>query len=260
MVFRKDACKAVAYPGICESIVSEIRHSGAYCPNVTCSQNIDIPVRLLRRPFVVPYRSSFVSVTVVMQQPAILSRLRTETRSQHDAIEQTLRLVDDKLTRQAYRHRLAQFYGFYKPVEDRIYADLGPLSARLVLAKRRKAHLLEADLTVLCDRDVMHLPLCHDLPRLTSVAECFGCMYVLEGATLGGILISRHIQMTLGITPATGGRFFSGYAEQTGAMWQEFRAAITGFALTSEDQDTVIKTACTTFEALRSWCEGSIRQ
>ena len=196
--------------------------------------------------------------TVVTQQPATLSRLRAETRLQHEAIERALMLMADQLTLPAYVHRLEQFYGFYKPVEDRIFDDMGPLAARLTLAKRRKTRLLEADLDVLRQGDGMPPALCRHLPRLVSAAECFGCMYVLEGATLGGVLISRHIQAKLGVTPATGGRFFAGYAGQTGAMWQEFRAAITEFSVTTDDQDAVINTACATFEALQSWCEGEL--
>lgn len=200
-----------------------------------------------------------MSNTVLRQQPATLSRLRTETRGQHEAIEQALMLMADQLTLPTYIRRLEQFYGFYKPVEDRICDDSGPLgarlTARLTLAKRRKTHLLEADLKVLRQCQGTPLALCRHLPRLVSAAECFGCMYVLEGATLGGVLISRHIETKLGVTPATGGRFFKGYAEQTGTMWQEFRTAITEFSLTTDDDDAVIETACATFEALRLWCE-----
>ena len=178
-----------------------------------------------------------------------------ETRDQHNAIEQTLTLMDDNLTLPNYQYRLEQFYGFYKPVEDRIYADTGPMSAHLALAKRCKTPLLEADLRTLRQYPVEQLPQCFHLPRLVSVAECFGCMYVLEGATFGGAIISRHVQMKLGVTPTTSGRFFTGYAEQTGTMWHEFRAAMVAFSLVRDDQDTVIKTARGTFEALQIWCE-----
>ena len=169
-------------------------------------------------------------------------------------------LMTDQPTLHGYLHRLEQFYGFYKPVEDRVYADTGPLAAWLTLAKRRKAPLLETDLHVLRQQHAVSLPVCRDLPRLVSATECFGCMYVLEGATLGGVFIGRHIQAKLGVTPATGGRFFEGYAAQTGSMWQEFRAALTTFSLTTDDHDTMIKTACATFEALQTWCERKPRR
>jgi heme oxygenase len=193
-------------------------------------------------------------MTVTLQLP-LLSRLRTETRDQHDAIEQTLRLMDDDLTAEAYRRRLAQFYGFYKPVEARILDGRGALAAALAVQERRKTPLLEADLKALGQATAC-LPLCTKLPPLVSAAECFGCLYVLEGATLGGVIISRHVGRKLAISPASGGKFFDGYGEHTGAMWQQFRTAITTFSSGSDEQDKVVASARATFEALQHWCEG----
>ena len=194
--------------------------------------------------------------TAVTLRPAVLARLRTETRDQHDAIEQTLQLMDDDLTAAAYRHRLERFYGFYKPVEDRIFNNGSPLEEWLTLQHRRKTPLLEADLKALGQQAAAPLPLCVDLPPLNDAAEYFGCMYVLEGATLGGVLISRHIQKKLGMTAMTGGQFFNGYGERTGAMWQEFRTAITDFSFVTDQQDAVIASARATFETLQFWCQG----
>lgn len=194
-------------------------------------------------------------MNVTLQLP-LLSRLRTETRDQHDAIEQTLLLMDDDLTPDAYRRRLAQFFGFYKPVEERLLDGRGPLAPWLAVQARRKTPLLEADIHALGQLATALLPLCTKLPPLNSAAECFGCLYVLEGATLGGLIISRHVGQKLGVAARSGGAFFCGYGEQTGAMWQQFRAAITAFSLQTDDQDAVVASARATFEALQHWCEG----
>jgi heme oxygenase len=193
-------------------------------------------------------------MSAILQLP-LLSRLRTETRDQHDAIEQTLLLMEDDLTLAGYRRRLEQFYGFYKPVEERILDSHGPIAAWLPLQQRRKTPLLEADLKALRQQEAAGLPVCTNLPQLISAAECFGCLYVLEGASLGGVIISRHVEQKLGVAPASGGKFFYGYGEQTGVMWQQFRVAITAFSLESDEQDTVVASARATFEALQHWCE-----
>lgn len=185
----------------------------------------------------------------------LLTRLRVETRAQHDAIERTLLLVGDDLTLELYQRRIAQFYGFYKPVEEQLLDDCGPMAAWLAVRRRRKTPLLQADLIALGQQAATKLPLCTALPSLSSAAECFGCMYVLEGATLGGVMINRHVEKTLRVSPGTGGDFFWGYGEQTGDMWQQFRTAITAFSLTSEQQDVVVASARTTFETLQHWCE-----
>ena len=196
----------------------------------------------------------------VVLRPAVLLRLRTETRDLHDDIEQTLQLMDEELTRESYVHRLEQFYGFYKPVEEKIFDAGSPMNQCLELTQRRKSALLEVDLISLSQHSAIEISLCEKLPPLKSIADYFGCMYVLEGASLGGMLISRHIQKKLGVTPICGGRFFYGYGDRTGAMWQEFRSAITDYSSTTNDDDAIIASARATFEALQLWCQGKINQ
>lgn len=187
---------------------------------------------------------------------SILARLKDETRSEHDAIEQVLDLMEPGLTHGAYRRRLEQFHGFYRPVEERLQA-LGDWSKYGIdLAARRKAPLLEADLRVLGAEAVENFPVCRDLPDLTDVTDGFGCLYVLEGSTLGSQFISRHVQKVLGVTPEIGGRYFHGYGEQTGEMWREFGAALTSFAVARQTQDRVVENAIATFRKLRQWFQG----
>jgi heme oxygenase len=193
---------------------------------------------------------------LAVEAPALLSRLRAETRDQHDAIEQALLLMDDDLSIATYRHRLEQFYGFYKPVEDRLLRPGSPLANWLSLEPRRKAALLEADLETLGRAIDAQFPLCSDLPPLNDPADYFGCLYVLEGASLGGVVISRQVQPKLGVTALSGGRFFNGYGQRTGAMWQEFRTAITAFSAGTDQQDAVVAAARATFATLNSWCTG----
>jgi heme oxygenase len=59
--------------------------------------------------------------------------------------------------------------------------------------------------------------------RVEDQADLVGALYVIEGATLGGQVISPQIQAgRLGVTPEHGGRFFHGYGEQTTPRWNEF--------------------------------------
>lgn len=187
--------------------------------------------------------------------PNLLSRLRSETGSEHNAVEQSLLLMSEDLTLQLYKRRLEQFYGFYLPVEKQLLDGHGPIAPWLAVRQRRKAQLLSEDLIALGQPADHRLPLCTNLPALHSAAECFGSLYVLEGATLGGVIINRYVEKKLGVTQDSGGKFFYGYGEQTGAMWQHFRAAITEFSLTSSEHDTVVASARATFKTLQQWCE-----
>ena len=54
------------------------------------------------------------------------------------------------------------------------------------------------------------------------VPEGLGALYVIEGATLGGQVITRYIQSALKIDATNGGRFFAAYGDRTGLLWRDF--------------------------------------
>jgi heme oxygenase len=55
--------------------------------------------------------------------PSVLARLRSEARGDHTIIEDALGFTDPTLTRAAYRRRLEQLLGFYRPVERHLHAS-----------------------------------------------------------------------------------------------------------------------------------------
>jgi heme oxygenase len=185
----------------------------------------------------------------------VLVALRERTRDEHEAIEQTLGLMSDTLTLATYRRTLERFHGFWQPVEARLQQRVGLREIGLDPAERARTPLLAVDLRALNVGDPAALPVCGEGPLLASTAAALVCMYVLEGASLGGQIISRHVGQRLGITRESGGRFFHGYGERTGEMWRAFGAAVTSFAITAETQDEVVRAAIETFRSLRRWCE-----
>lgn len=73
----------------------------------------------------------------------VLQRLRTETRPHHDAIETSLDLMSDTLTLGAYRHTLARFHGFYRPLEASMQA-MGGWADPLAVARCDQNEVVEA--------------------------------------------------------------------------------------------------------------------
>ena len=181
----------------------------------------------------------------------ILERLKAETAQHHARAEACLPLFDDGLTLDRYRDTLAAMYGFYRPVEERLAAVAGPWAAQL--PGRRKAHLLARDLRALGPGLEADLPLCDDLPRLARPADALGCLYVLEGATLGGQLIRRHLGRTLGVGAERGCAFFTSYGDRVGPMWKEFRGWVTSYVAERGEADAVVGAAGETFDALTRW-------
>lgn len=193
----------------------------------------------------------------------IMVKLREQTRAYHDRLEERLDLFSSASTLAGYQEVLQRFYGFYRPLEPLLEERLTFLSMNLDVkinlkidyAKRRKTGLLESDLRRLgaSEKDLNVLPLCPRIPRLATPAQVLGCLYVLEGATLGGQIIARYLQNALELNASNGASFFSSYGSEVGHMWREFGAAVTAYSQTHEEDDSIIAAACETFAALELW-------
>ncbi|HEX2726131.1 MAG TPA: biliverdin-producing heme oxygenase [Beijerinckiaceae bacterium] len=186
----------------------------------------------------------------------LLERLRAETRLLHARIE------DDLATMRAHesldRHvvLLARFFGFYQVWEPRLRACLAD---EAFFEPRRKLHLLEQDLAALglAPEQIRVLPRCPRLPRLTSTAEAMGSFYVLEGATLGGQVISRRLERSLGLSAGLGYSFFRSYGREVGPMWRAFGERLLATSSTATE-NACIRSAQSTFARLHLWlCRGA---
>ena len=181
----------------------------------------------------------------------LLDRLRTETADRHQRIEAALDLLRPDLTRAHWTRLVARFYGFYQPWEAAIGRAVHGGDLAEMAAQRRKLPWLEQDLVAL-DVSPDALPRCQHLPSLDSPARVLGSMYVLEGATLGGQHVSRHLEATLGLSDGRGYSFFRSYGPQTGQMWQAFRRTVSALA-PALDADTMVEAACETFDRFHNW-------
>ena len=77
---------------------------------------------------------------------------------------------------------------------------------------------------------------------------------MLEGATLGGQLVRRHLAHTLGLGPATGAAYYHAYGDGVGPMWRAFLAGLT-VAVEREGcaPEEMLAGARDTFDALADW-------
>jgi heme oxygenase (biliverdin-IX-beta and delta-forming) len=185
----------------------------------------------------------------------VLQRLKCETRPYHEQIEHVMDLPACLHSREEYRAVLARLYGLYAPVELAL-GDVAGLSTIVDdLSGRWKAALLARDLLALglSTVELRDLPRCADLPALPDIAHALGCLYVFEGATLGGQLIARQIAGSLGVSTEHGGAFFSSYGSQTGPMWRRFGAAVTAYATTPNHEAAMVAAAQELFRIFTRW-------
>jgi heme oxygenase len=182
----------------------------------------------------------------------VLRRLRTETAAGHRAVEDALDLLSPQLTRARLADVLTRMHGFWWSAEAGLdgWARTHPEDAEQVQwSRRHRTALFAADLAALgtTPAGVPGLP---DVPD-TDVA--LGRLYVLEGSSLGGVLIYRHLAT---LPQLAGGRLssFSPYAERTGAMWHAFRTVTRARVAAGGDANRLVDAARQTFGALASWC------
>lgn len=193
------------------------------------------------------------------ERPSIRALLKTYTQPYHDQLDTTLDLLHRPLTHEEYRKLLACFYGFYAPTETALAQVLTASACPLDFARRRKTPLLERDLQTLgmAVTDVLALPRCSFLPVHIDLAQALGCLYVLEGATLGGPVISRHLHTQFGFTAEFGCAFFLSYGKEVGSMWQAFCNVLTECATMDTHQKAMVAAACETFAAFERWVKKS---
>lgn len=187
---------------------------------------------------------------------SILTRLRTETAEAHASLEAMAQIERCLVDVTSYQSLLAQFYGFYAPMETLLEERLNGNGEALGLAGRRKASWIASDLTAL-GGDASAVAISADLPDLREAGHAFGALYVLEGSTLGGRTISKMMENST--VPETARRFFNGYEGDTGKKWKEFCAALEQYVAVNGQADEVVAGAIDTFAGMERWMKQTAR-
>jgi heme oxygenase len=185
----------------------------------------------------------------------VLTELRTATAVEHEQVETTLGLMDHRLGRDRLVAVLARLHAFWTAAEAGLdaWARHWPADAETVAwSRRRRAHLFAADLRALGgEADAATLP---ELPAVEDTDQALGRLYVLEGSTLGGTVISRHLATLPALGPGVRLDAFSPYGPETGAMWHAFRRVTRDRVAAGGDAGRVVGAARATFGALAAWC------
>lgn len=185
----------------------------------------------------------------------VLSALRTATAADHERVESALDLLDPELDRPRLTEVLHLLHGFWVAAEDGLdaWAAREPAdAAALDWDRRRRTALFAADLAGLgAEPERSAVP---ELPAVDETDDALGRLYVLEGSTLGGTFIDRHLT---GLPGLTGARVqaFSPYGHDTGAMWHAYRRAARDRVAAGGDAGRMVAAARSTFAALAGWCD-----
>jgi len=157
-----------------------------------------------------------------------------------------------------YIRLLRLMYGYYKPLQDKLEPFVAENNISNHFTVRNVEHIIN-DIEALQPETGTAIPLCDRTPHITSHASSLGALYVTEGSTLGGRVITQMITKKLSIPPDRGFSFFNSYGEETPAMWQKFKSII-NHPREADEQTEMMDTAIETFSTFKDWIETNERK
>lgn len=184
-------------------------------------------------------------------------KIKEATLQNHQQVEKVL-VGKMKSMRSAndYVELLSIFYSYFGGLEQQIkpYITLETLPDH---DNRRKTVAIADDLATL-GGTMPEIATGDALPQINNELEALGALYVIEGSTLGGKIISQMIQKHLHITDGAGLSFFNGYGDNTQQMWDIFKAGLNNAVKTPADETIVLNAANETFGKFKQWIEGPV--
>jgi heme oxygenase len=177
------------------------------------------------------------------------NELRSATRQLHARLDRhpvLSPLMRPGLTRDQYGLVLNALYAINLPVEKGLAGFAKANALPLDFLPYERMSQLVADLRQ--EGWKIPAPLWSG-PRLDSMGDFVGTMYVLVGSALGGQMIFRQIQSSLPASATVGGRYFAGYGESTAELWQGF-LEFAASTCSAADLEDARQAACRLFEAM----------
>lgn len=189
-----------------------------------------------------------------MQPPVPRVALREATREVHERLHNVpsfAALAAGTLGRGGYVRLLGRLFGFHEPMEAAL-ADALP--GRFAPESWQRTHLLRADLASfgLDEAALDRLPRAAPPVRLTE-AEAMGCLYVLEGSTLGGRQLARQLDTLLAPGNPAGRRFLQGASQPAHLPWRSLCAELDRMGATPDGFAAMLGGALSTFARYERW-------
>jgi heme oxygenase len=186
---------------------------------------------------------------VITPDAEFLGQLRGRTAALHQHLEDlplSKSLMSENVTLATYAWYLTCMKDVMAAYDEQILPIIEDQVPQA--ADRLKQEAIAADLNTL-ESDGVDLEESTTLkvPQIQDDAFAWGMAYVIEGSTLGGRVILKHITPKLGVTEERGARFFAGYGADTGMMWKSFLAALTAYAVDQNAGEQIIKGALAGF-------------
>lgn len=181
----------------------------------------------------------------------ILERLRTSTRSNHDRLEAVAasdKLANGALSAAEYIKLLKANYLAHRQLEAAVLALPG---METLLVGRQKTALLEADLQ---QAGIATAAVWEQLNPLLSAPQpenryqALGMQYVMEGATLGGVVILKALQQHPHLQDYHPFHYYGCYGGDTGRRWSSFKQLLQQEAQSPQAEKEILEGAKTAYQ------------
>lgn len=178
----------------------------------------------------------------------ITTVLKEATRPMHEALEACMfseNILAKSLTPDQYRLLIQANYTVHALLENRVFTALSAdVKHALQVEERAKLPALEADRHILSIPGEINLPAHIFVPGIHDQQQALGAMYVMEGATLGGNMIVRHLKKTAALA-ALSFHYYGVYGETTGEKWKRFQNVLNTYV--SPDSEACVAKATEVF-------------
>ena len=200
-------------------------------------------------------------MTTTAAPTGIMGRLKAETAEQHAIAEAKpleAALVAGSIDHDQYKQYLGQRWLIHRELEaatDRALAEDRRLS-QLGLPGLYQTANIEADLGYLGVETSTIEPLqgaqnlVGTIQQAPSPAVLMGIYYVFEGSKNGARFIARALGKAWGKTDGEGMKYLDPHGEAQRGLWMKFREDMNAIDWSSEEQDTMVKAAQDTFDAI----------
>ncbi len=200
-------------------------------------------------------------MTTTAAPTGIMGRLKAETAEQHAIAEAKpleAALVAGSIDHDQYKQYLGQRWLIHRELEaatDRALAEDQRLS-QLGLPGLYQTANIEADLGYLGVETSTIEPLkgaqnlVGTIQQAPSPAVLMGIYYVFEGSKNGARFIARALGKAWGKTDGEGMKYLDPHGEAQRGLWMKFREDMNAIDWSSEEQDTMVKAAQHTFDAI----------
>lgn len=176
--------------------------------------------------------------------------LRKATATLHAQLETTplsKALLSDDVSLEDYTNYLKKMWDVIAFCEQVVFPRIEHIIPDI--NERIKLPLIERDLDQL-NSDQYSSNTYHPFNNTVTTDFALGYMYVIEGSTLGGRVILKHLHAKLGISENNSGSFFAGYGALTGSAWKSFLQSLQLYVGNTTGGDEVIEGAKHAFSSI----------